>query len=71
MKTKNDLILFLGAASLIFLLASCGGNNEMISSEKKAQASNSIAAFETSLGNFEIELFEDKAPVTTKNFIDL
>lgn len=71
MKTKNDLILFLGAASLIFLLASCGGNDEMKSSEKKPQASNSIASFETSLGNFEVELFEDKAPITTKNFIDL
>ena len=30
-----------------------------------------IAVFETSKGNFEIELFTKKAPVTTKNFIDL
>lgn len=29
------------------------------------------AVFETSKGNFEIELFTEKAPVTTKNFIDL
>ncbi|MCE5285241.1 MAG: peptidylprolyl isomerase [Pelosinus sp.] len=32
---------------------------------------NSIAVFETSKGTFKIELFEDKAPKTTKNFIDL
>ncbi|MFH1316844.1 MAG: peptidylprolyl isomerase [Candidatus Woesearchaeota archaeon] len=32
---------------------------------------NSIAVFETSMGDFSIELFEDKAPITTKNFIDL
>jgi len=32
---------------------------------------NRIAVFETNKGTFEIELFEDKAPVTTKNFIDL
>ncbi|MBO6305616.1 MAG: peptidylprolyl isomerase [Selenomonadaceae bacterium] len=32
---------------------------------------NRIAVFETNMGNFEIELFEDKAPKTTKNFIDL
>lgn len=32
---------------------------------------NRIATFETSMGNFKIELFEDKAPITTKNFIDL
>ena len=33
--------------------------------------SNRIAVFETNMGNFEVELFEDKAPITTKNFIDL
>jgi len=32
---------------------------------------NRIAVFETNMGTFEVELFEDKAPVTTKNFIDL
>jgi peptidyl-prolyl cis-trans isomerase A (cyclophilin A) len=33
--------------------------------------SNRIAEFRTNKGTFEIELFEDKAPITTKNFIDL
>lgn len=32
---------------------------------------NRIAKFTTNVGVFEIELFEDKAPKTTKNFIDL
>ncbi|MBP3780971.1 MAG: peptidylprolyl isomerase [Selenomonas sp.] len=32
---------------------------------------NRIAVFETNKGTFEIELFEDKTPITTKNFIDL
>ena len=32
---------------------------------------NSIAVFATSHGTFKVELFEDKAPVTAKNFIDL
>ena len=36
-----------------------------------AAANNSIAVFETSMGTFKVELFEDKAPGTTKNFIDL
>lgn len=35
------------------------------------QKKNSIAVFETSMGNFKVELFEDKAPLTTKNFITL
>jgi len=32
---------------------------------------NSVANFETTKGNFTIELFEDKAPITAKNFSDL
>ena len=32
---------------------------------------NSVAKFETSKGDFTVELYEDKAPITTKNFIDL
>ncbi len=32
---------------------------------------NRVAVFETNMKNFTIELFEDKAPITTKNFIDL
>jgi cyclophilin family peptidyl-prolyl cis-trans isomerase len=34
-------------------------------------AKNRTAVFETSMGNFSIELFEDKAPLTTHNFITL
>lgn len=36
-----------------------------------ATKKNSVAKFETSKGDFTIELFEDKVPKTTKNFIDL
>ena len=32
---------------------------------------NRIAVFDTNKGNFKIELFDDKAPVTTGNFIKL
>lgn len=32
---------------------------------------NRTAHFDTSQGSFSVELFEDKAPITTKNFIDL
>lgn len=32
---------------------------------------NRIAAFKTNHGSFKAELFEDRAPATTKNFIDL
>ncbi|HUF64769.1 MAG TPA: peptidylprolyl isomerase, partial [Gemmatimonadaceae bacterium] len=32
---------------------------------------NRTARFETNHGTFSVELYEDKAPATTKNFIDL
>jgi cyclophilin family peptidyl-prolyl cis-trans isomerase len=32
---------------------------------------NRTAKFKTNLGDFSVELFEDKAPITTKNFADL
>jgi peptidyl-prolyl cis-trans isomerase A (cyclophilin A) len=32
---------------------------------------NRIAVFDTNQGQFSVELFEDKAPITTKNFITL
>lgn len=32
---------------------------------------NRTAVFETNLGNFSVELFEDETPITTENFIDL
>ena len=33
--------------------------------------SNRTARFETTLGNFTVELFDDRAPNTAKNFADL
>lgn len=32
---------------------------------------NRTATFDTTSGTFKVELFEDKAPITTKNFVDL
>lgn len=51
---------------LLFLVTGCikleEGENKM---------SNRIAVIETKYGIMEIELFEQRAPITTKNFIDL
>ena len=46
---------------IVVFLVSCGGNT----------MSNKVAVFETNQGVFKIELFEDKMPVTTGNFIKL
>src|ERR1700678_2808031 len=34
-----------------------------------ARAANPIVVMETSMGTIKIELFEDKAPITVKNFL--
>ena len=34
-----------------------------------ARAANPVVVVETSMGDFKVELFEDKAPVTVKNFL--
>jgi cyclophilin family peptidyl-prolyl cis-trans isomerase len=46
----------------VLLILGCKGEDTM---------KNRYAYFETSMGNFKVELYEDKAPITTKNFIDL
>ena len=69
MKMKKVFCL---AASLLLLLLStacaAGGQNSNGGDKKMG---NRIARFETSKGTFDIELFEDKAPKTTGNFITL
>ena len=62
------LCVILGAGA--FFVADMNGDS-VSAKEKGAKNMNRIAVFETNMGTFEIELFEDKAPNTTKNFIDL
>ena len=68
MKLKK---IFCLAASLLLLLLStaCAAGGQNDGGEKKM--GNRIARFETSKGTFDVELFEDKAPKTTGNFITL
>ncbi|QDR82184.1 peptidylprolyl isomerase [Sporomusa termitida] len=68
---------------LVLLAAGCAGSNAALPNQPEtspkpappaaetASTKNSVALFETSQGSFRIELFEDKAPLTTKNFITL
>lgn len=64
---QKKLIALCALAALLFAVG-CG----QTSSAKETQAvKNRQAVFETSLGNFTVELFEDKVSQTTKNFIAL
>lgn len=82
MQKKFRAILLTLSASML-LMSGCSGNGgtppandkqpPQADKEKAAApaAKNRVARFETSKGIFRIELAEDKAPITTKNFIDL
>ena len=68
MKLLGMLLVF-----ILFLIAGCSGNNmtggaTVVDADKMG---NKIATIETDKGIIKFELFEDKAPITTKNFIDL
>lgn len=82
---KRTVIMMLFVAAAL-LLTACGGaqpapqavnppaQSNMPAADQAKQApvqANSIAKFETNKGNFTVELFEDKTPITAKNFIDL
>jgi peptidyl-prolyl cis-trans isomerase A (cyclophilin A) len=55
------IISILGVIIILALLLWSGGDPSM----------NRIAVIETNMGTMELELFEDKAPITTSNFINL
>lgn len=70
-KKKNRRLIV--SSILIFIIAISG---VYLYSSSKPQTvdgieANRIAVIETNMGTIEFELFEDKAPITTKNFIDL
>ncbi|EFM24341.1 peptidylprolyl isomerase [Selenomonas sp. oral taxon 149] len=69
------LVFFVVAAVLCIVHSGNAGMSlNMPSQNQKGEqhtVANHIAVFTTNKGTFEVELFEDKAPITTKNFIDL
>ena len=59
--------------ALVFMTTACAAGSfwDFKKDEGESKVANRIAVFDTNVGEFEIELFEDKTPITTKNFIDL
>lgn len=79
-KMKRKLVLFMSMLMMLLTASGCSGSRaaqpqDGAGGDEKQPASvsqkNHSAIFETSKGNFRVELFEDKAPITTKNFITL
>ncbi len=58
---------------LSFMTTACAAGSfwNFNKNEGESKVANRIAVFDTNMGEFEVELFEDKTPITTKNFIDL
>jgi len=50
----------------MIILVGCNANN--IENNEKGDKMNPIAIFDTTMGEFKIELFEDKSPITAGNF---
>ena len=67
-------ILAIASAMCLLLIAGCAGNNisgESVAANGGGKMANKIATIETGKGAIKIELYEDKAPITAKNFIEL
>ena len=56
------LVIVVIIASVLILLYANSGNNQT------QTEANPVAVFDTSMGEFKVELFEDKAPKTCENF---
>ena len=57
------IIAIIAIAAVYLILGSSDDGDEIVG--------NPIAVFDTTMGNFKIELFEDKLPITAGNFIKL
>lgn len=67
---KKTILIATAIAVIIIIGLIMGIRTPPYQQEGKGEG-KMIAHFETSIGTFDAELFVDKAPVTTKNFIDL
>jgi len=66
--------LSLLAILFLFVIAGCTGNNitgGAIAIGGDVKMSNKVVTIETDKGTIKFELYEEKAPITTKNFIEL
>ena len=63
-------IIYIFLLSLALLLAGCSSSDDK-QKTKEVSKVNPTAVFETNLGNFTVDLYQDKAPTTVDNFIKL
>jgi cyclophilin family peptidyl-prolyl cis-trans isomerase len=61
----------MGAASILVMLDNLEQRLQATARTEENDMPNRVAEFDTTHGTFKVELFEERAPITTKNFIDL
>ena len=64
---KFYLLIVLG----LVLISGCASTEQIRGEDEYMENLNRFATFETSMGNFKVELFDDKAPTTAGNFVQL
>ncbi len=69
MKKHNFTGMIFMIFSILVLLVGCSSKSTE-TTKGDENMKNTIVVLETSKGNIEIELYQDKAPISTKNFLD-
>jgi len=64
---KTAIFIFI----ILILVSSCSKNKEQLKNTQSSEKMIKYAIIETDKGTIKAELYTDKAPITTKNFIDL
>jgi peptidyl-prolyl cis-trans isomerase A (cyclophilin A) len=68
---EKIIAILLVAAVLASGCASAPQTGQQTGNDNMTKTGNSIVVFDTSMGSFKAEIFEDKVPITAKNFLGL
>ena len=68
MRNFKSTIFVTFSLALIFMVTSCADKSDNIKIEKKMEKTMTNATIKTNLGDIQLELNEEKAPITVENF---
>ena len=68
MRNFKSTIFVTFSLALIFMVASCADKSDNIKIEKKMEKTMTNATIKTNLGDIQLELNDEKAPITVENF---
>ena len=68
MRNFKSKIFVIFSLALIFIVTSCAAKSDNIKIEKKMEKTMTNATIKTNLGDIQLELNDEKAPITVENF---